>query len=574
MTHVDKHPQIVFQEWNNVLGDIRDVLNHYPHAETITMIHGERSEKTSTPTDLIKALEPEMTGAAEYLPVPTAVLSLLPTNKKINPVVSITGSISVFKAPVLRNYIDAIDTELEGVGSPSDISVVLNRLGFSSVAVATDKISDYSSSSRSTQTNSREWAGYVSHVELDWSLFEKPAPIHFSSLFDTEGKPRILIDASGLEATMNGTARNVLSFLDYVERLLSSHELEWNVTAVIPTGSLEFFGRTFDHISCVNALSDVPHTNHLGISITPITSIQRCVEMNTLCVRWVVEHLDIIAIRALPFLSQQTEALRAIRLYLTHADQVVFISHGSQKDTDDFFGLDKASFSPQRVIPLGSPPISISAAKSVSQKPYVLVLGNNHPHKQVDVAVDALINAEFDVVSLSSGSARGDKHRPIAPGTLSDEGLTQLMSESSAIVFPSIYEGFGLPIAEAAALGKQVIVWDTSVSHEVSRLLNTEKSNIFCSTPEELVTATRQIIAHPKPVNTVVRTMDDFNQELLVNLADIVDAPVNKARLNSRWELFSLLRAVSEQTRRETTNSIAMQHWRTRLTNRFRKNNG
>jgi glycosyltransferase involved in cell wall biosynthesis len=44
-------------------------------------------------------------------------------------------------------------------------------------------------------------------------------------------------------------------------------------------------------------------------------------------------------------------------------------------------------------------------------------------------------------------------HDILFPGYLSDEELLALITNSAGLVFPSLYEGFGLPVAEAMALG-------------------------------------------------------------------------------------------------------------------------
>ena len=50
----------------------------------------------------------------------------------------------------------------------------------------------------------------------------------------------------------------------------------------------------------------------------------------------------------------------------------------------------------------------------------------------------------------------------------SDEDLAVLYSSASALVFPSLYEGFGLPVLEAMACGAPVVTSNTSSLPEVS----------------------------------------------------------------------------------------------------------
>ena len=52
-------------------------------------------------------------------------------------------------------------------------------------------------------------------------------------------------------------------------------------------------------------------------------------------------------------------------------------------------------------------------------------------------------------------------------GYVKDEDICSLMMNSKAFVFPSFYEGFGIPPMEALAMGTDIIVSDIPVMHEV-----------------------------------------------------------------------------------------------------------
>ncbi len=58
--------------------------------------------------------------------------------------------------------------------------------------------------------------------------------------------------------------------------------------------------------------------------------------------------------------------------------------------------------------------------------------------------------------------------RIVFPGYVSDDALAALIGRSSGVVFPSIYEGFGLPVIEAMAAGVPVACSDTTSLPEVA----------------------------------------------------------------------------------------------------------
>jgi glycosyltransferase involved in cell wall biosynthesis len=62
----------------------------------------------------------------------------------------------------------------------------------------------------------------------------------------------------------------------------------------------------------------------------------------------------------------------------------------------------------------------------------------------------------------------GLAERVIFPGYIADADLPALLSASLAFVFPSLYEGFGIPVLEAGACGVPVITSNTSSLPEVA----------------------------------------------------------------------------------------------------------
>lgn len=571
MTQFTQHPTVFLNKWDDALTLLRDAIDSFPKAQTITFVNGEVTEGNPPTKKLVEALQNEMVIAAQYLPLSKESQKLLPSNHQVMVIPSITSSLSVFKLQPLVNHLQAMSSELNGIASPTDISIYLNRLGFSSVAIATSN-GDISIPEEKRNNLPREWDGYITHVNNDWINFEIPAAVHFDHLTQGRDTARILIDASDLPSTMNGTSRNVIAFLDYIETVLSKQRLQWDVTAVIPQDAVDSLSLKSDYISVVNSIDGVNGLFDLGISITPITDVHRCLAMNKLCLRWAVEHLDIIALRSLPFLSQQTQSRRAVELYLKYADEVFFISSSALKDAMTFFGLTKDTLAPHKTILMGAPHFSALEKTDMPDTSYFLVLGNNHPHKQVDLAINALIAAGLDVVSLNTGESTGPGHQTVSPGSLSDRELTQLIQRSTAVVFPSVYEGYGLPLAEAAALGKQVILWNSEVGNEVSKSLGTHSVNYFCESAQDISRAATEITQHTQEVPSGIRSLAEFNADLIASLKKLLSSPVNANRLNSRWELFRLLDAVAQQSKNETVAAISQQHWRNRIAKRLTKN--
>lgn len=104
------------------------------------------------------------------------------------------------------------------------------------------------------------------------------------------------------------------------------------------------------------------------------------------------------------------------------------------------------------------------------ERDYVLFAGQQHPRKNLVRLVNAFNSIGGDLQLVLVGpkgpdsaaigeeiSRRGLEERVVRTGYLNEETLGSLMKGAKAFVFPSLYEGFGLPPLEAMAAGVPVI---------------------------------------------------------------------------------------------------------------------
>jgi glycosyltransferase involved in cell wall biosynthesis len=124
-------------------------------------------------------------------------------------------------------------------------------------------------------------------------------------------------------------------------------------------------------------------------------------------------------------------------------------------------------------------PAAVPAGVPVTE-PYFVVLGTIEPRKNHGLLLDAWEmlgpSAPWLLVCGTRGwrneatFARLDRHpdRVMELAGLTDGAITALLQDARALLFPSLAEGYGLPLAEAGALGTPVICSDLPVCREVA----------------------------------------------------------------------------------------------------------
>lgn len=114
---------------------------------------------------------------------------------------------------------------------------------------------------------------------------------------------------------------------------------------------------------------------------------------------------------------------------------------------------------------------------------YIMCLCTLEPRKNIDLLVKSYIDLRkqnkintklvlvgrkgWKVDQLLDGISNKFSNDIIVTGFVDDEDLPQIYIGSKCFVFPSLYEGFGIPVLEAMALGVPVITSDTSSLPEV-----------------------------------------------------------------------------------------------------------
>lgn len=178
----------------------------------------------------------------------------------------------------------------------------------------------------------------------------------------------------------------------------------------------------------------------------------------------------------------------SMKFALKHADKIITVSNFTKKELIDVYSVEAGKV--EVIYPGINPEYLLNITPQESTrilinnhiiKPFFIFVGRLEKKKNID-----LILKSFDIVKQ-----RGFSHKLVLIGRsgwgfskswseLPDKTkkdililniwtkLPQIMSQAEALVFPSAYEGFGLPVIEAMACGIPVIISNQASLPEIA----------------------------------------------------------------------------------------------------------
>lgn len=172
-------------------------------------------------------------------------------------------------------------------------------------------------------------------------------------------------------------------------------------------------------------------------------------------------------------------------IYCDRSDMIITISEFSKKEIEKYLGIDSSKI---HVVPCGvdckkfgrevdKNRISAVERKYGIEGDYILYMGTLEPRKNIELlikAYHALLGQRSELPILVIAGKKGWMYEQlfqmvsewglndqiVFPGYIEDEDSSALMSGAKLFVFPSLYEGFGIPPLESMACGTPVIVSD------------------------------------------------------------------------------------------------------------------
>lgn len=161
--------------------------------------------------------------------------------------------------------------------------------------------------------------------------------------------------------------------------------------------------------------------------------------------RWVHTHQKLAAIRA--------------------AQMVICVSESTRQDLFEFVGEIPGQV--VHVIHNGVSEVFRPLSLTPAPAPYLLYVGERRGYKNFGLLLEAMaFLPDLELHCVGGGPLRADELTGVPPsvrgrvrhlGFVTDETLNELYNQAFCLVYPSSYEGFGIPVAEAMRAGCPVV---------------------------------------------------------------------------------------------------------------------
>jgi glycosyltransferase involved in cell wall biosynthesis len=167
-----------------------------------------------------------------------------------------------------------------------------------------------------------------------------------------------------------------------------------------------------------------------------------------------------------------------VRSAVEHARTVLTVSEFSRGEVCEW-----ARVPPERIVNVGSgvsPVFSPQGIRARLARPYFLYVGNHKRHKNLVRLLKAFAGSglehDFDLVLTGTPSAAlrmriaalGLSTAVEFTGSVPDVRLAELYRGATALLLPSLYEGFGLPAVEAMSCGTPVMASNAAALPETT----------------------------------------------------------------------------------------------------------
>jgi GT2 family glycosyltransferase len=469
----------------------------------------------------------------------------------------------------------------KGYNGVNDFCSRINRFGYSAVMANHAFVYHFASRSFSPeeikrQNEKNEKILQDSYPEYSFAVKRylqqeiHPADYFSHIICQVYPKKKILFSLFNLSGGYDGTSQYGLSLL---ESFLKLFDNKYEIKILINRRGAIFHGLDKLYSDILYYIEDFANSNEifdLAIAPSQFFDINHLILLNRHALYIIFSLQDIIGWRC-NYLKDNK--LDFILMYsFIYSDGIIAISKFSKNDLLCY--LENHRFFKNISIPIktiyhgtkrkkelhGLKEEESKIIEDLAGERFIFLIGNREFHKSIEVAINYLLDIPIKIVVLGINKNQlaknilhdlPDNIMCLESGKLSEDLVDFLYSKCDLIIYPSQYEGFGLPIITALLKKKKIVVFDNNINNElIERNIDFKDNIIKFKYYQDLKLIVNNIINQSfifESASDNFRTWDDVAQETEQFLADIIDRGVNIEKLEQRWIFFNYLQNIHDE---------------------------
>lgn len=365
---------------------------------------------------------------------------------------------------------------------------------------------------------------------------------YFSDVLFDNQKVKILFDMNNLPDFYNGTSEFQIALAKAFYNKFSSI---YDITILANDNGILFheLDKVFPQICTTETITG---NFHVAITIPQLVNPQIHAILNRHCLKVVAWIMDIIMLRCASISNLNMLIEEHLKNSFILTDGILTISKNVLTDLDQYFeNVVEYKKLPKKPIYIAVENGAFDENAKFPFEDYVLVMGNNLVHKgiaPITKVACSMDSKNFIIVGTTETGFIAENVYGYKSGFLKPEFVEALYVKCSMLLFPSMYEGFGIPIVKALSRGKKVLLYETELNHELTELFAEYQKQIFFfeeyrKVPECIEKITQQDVEVDS--FSLKRTWDDVADETEAFVREILQLPIDIECLRHRFRLLN-----------------------------------
>lgn len=391
-------------------------------------------------------------------------------------------------------------------------------------------------------------------VEYDVSFeSNKDKPRDFIDILNlsfTKKNVDIGIDLSYLDPIYNGTSEYALNLLPGMIEIFTIKQISLKIIAsnrIITKFELEKYA---DYLLPPEESQN--YFFHLLFIPQQIYSDIALERINRSCFKFVFTLLDVIALRC-NYIGSAYSLDIPCSLAYKYSENIIGLTKSSAKDIEMFF---KERMIDRNVTPILLTKEAINDGLNVKDKKlnfigknYILLIGNSFKHKAIEKVLEYLNESPYNVVVIGympTAKVYDSRIKFFKSGQESNQLIDDLYMNCELILYPSLYEGFGLPVVAAIQMGKKILVFDSNVNRELKKFFDLRNCVYFFDKFSSLSKRIEEVLKLPLSADTErnlhgFRSWKNVSEETSDILIHALAMPIDFNKINARiYEIVTL----------------------------------